>query len=99
MKYLKTEKEFYEIIKGEKVLIDFYADWCGPCNMLATVLEEVVKERTDIEIVKVNTDTFMNLAREYKVMSIPALKIFSNGKLIKEQNGFLTKNELLEFLK
>lgn len=99
MKYLKTEKEFYEIIKGEKVLIDFYADWCGPCNMLATVLEEVAKERTDIEIVKVNTDTFMNLAREYKVMSIPALKIFSNGKLIKEQNGFLTKNELLEFLK
>lgn len=99
MKYIKTVSEFNEAIKGEKVLVDFYADWCGPCQMLGSVLEEVDKELDDIAIVKVNTDNFLSLARDYKIMSIPAIKLFSNGEIIKEKVGFMTKDELLEFLK
>lgn len=98
MKYIKTVEEFNEIIKKEKVLVDFYADWCGPCKMLGPVLEEVASERKDVEIVKVNVDNFFTLAKNYAVMSIPALKIFSNGNVIKQTEGFLTKNELLDFL-
>lgn len=99
MKYIKTVSEFNEAIKGEKVLVDFYADWCGPCQMLGSVLEEVDKELDNIAIVKVNTDNFLSLARDYKIMSIPAIKLFSNGEIIKEKVGFMTKDELLEFLK
>lgn len=98
MKYIKTVKEFNEEVKKGRVLVDFYADWCGPCKMLSEVLEEVSKEYNDIEIIKVNTDNFLSLAREYKIMSIPALKIFEDGKVVKETVGFMTKEELKNFL-
>lgn len=98
MKYIKTIEEFNEVIKQEKVLVDFYADWCGPCQMLTPILEEIAEERKDWEIIKVNTDNFLSLARDYKIMSIPALKVFSNGKVVREKIGFLSKSELLEFL-
>ncbi len=98
MKYIKSESEFKELIKGQKVLVDFYADWCGPCQMLSKVLEDIDSERSDVEIVKVNSDNFLSLAREYKIMSIPAIKIFSGGNIIKEKVGFLTKDELIKFI-
>lgn len=98
MKHIKTVEEFNEIIKNKKVLVDFYADWCGPCQMLGPVLEEIAFERDDIEIVKVNVDNFFTLAKKYGVMSIPALKIFSQGNVIKQTEGFLTKKELQDFL-
>lgn len=98
MEYIKSVSEFNELIQNEKVLVDFYAEWCGPCQMLGKVLEEVDKERDDIKIVKVNTDDFLSLAKEFKIMSIPAVKVFENGKVIKEKVGFMTKNELLEFI-
>lgn len=98
MKYIKTIEEFNEVIKQEKVLVDFYADWCGPCQMLTPILEEIAEERKDWEIIKVNTDNFLSLARDYKIMSIPALKVFNNGKVVREKIGFLSKSELLEFL-
>ncbi|MCI8569107.1 MAG: thioredoxin [Bacilli bacterium] len=98
MEYIKSVSEFNELIQNEKVLVDFYAEWCGPCQMLGKVLEEVDKERDDIKIVKVNTDDFLSLAKDFKIMSIPAVKVFENGKVIKEKVGFMTKNELLEFI-
>jgi len=98
MIYIKTEQEFKDIINNEKVLVDFYADWCGPCQMLGQVLEQIENE-IDIKIVKVNTDSFLSLAREYKIMSIPAIKIFDKGQVIKEKVGFLTKDELKAFIK
>lgn len=98
MIYIKTIEEFKETINNGKVLVDFYADWCGPCQMLGPILEEISNERDDIEIVKVNTDNFLSLAKEYKIMSIPALKLFEDGKVIKETVGFLSKSEVLEFL-
>lgn len=98
MEYIKSVSEFNELIQNEKVLVDFYAEWCGPCQMLGKVLEEVDKERDDIKIVKVNTDDFLSLAKDFKIMSIPAVKVFDNGKVIKEKVGFMTKDELLEFI-
>ena len=98
MKYIKSKEEFYELIKKDKVLVDFYADWCGPCQMLSPVLEKLSKEYTDIEFVKVNTDDFLELAEEYKIMSIPALKVFEKGKITKESVGLISKQELLELL-
>ena len=88
---IKLEKEnFDEIISEEKVLVDFYADWCGPCKMLGKVLEEL----DDTNILKVNVDQFENIAREFAVMSIPTLCIFKKGELVKKQIGFLPKEEL-----
>ena len=95
MKYIKSVSEFNEEIKKDNVLVDFYADWCGPCQMLGQVLEEVEKE-SNIEIIKVNTDDFLSLARDYKIMSIPAIKLFRN--IVKEKVGFMTKDEVLKFL-
>ena len=98
MEKLKVKNEFDSIIKKGPVLVDFYAEWCGPCKMMEPILDEIDNEYDDIEILKVNTDNFMSIAREYKIMSIPDLKIFENGKVIKEKSGFMTKDELLKFL-
>ena len=99
MKYLEKTDNFKELIQKEKVLVDFYADWCGPCQMLTPVLEELSKEHEELEIIKINTDNFMELAQEYGIMSIPALKLFSKGEIVKEKVGFMTKEELEDFIK
>ena len=98
MKHIKSKEEFYELINKDKVLVDFYAEWCGPCQMLSPVLEKLSEEYTDIEFVKVNTDEFLELAEEYKIMSIPALKVFEKGNVVKESVGLISKKELLELL-
>jgi len=99
MKYLENTDNFKELIKKDKVLVDFYADWCGPCQMLSPVLEEISKKHNDLEIIKVNTDNFIELAQEYGIMSIPALKLFSKGEIVREQVGLMTKEELEDFIK
>ena len=99
MKYLEKTDNFKELIQKEKVLVDFYADWCGPCQMLTPVLEELSKDHEELEIIKINTDNFMELAQEYGIMSIPALKFFSKGEIVKEKVGFMTKEELEDFIK
>ena len=81
-----------------KVLVDFYADWCGPCKMLAPVLEEIEKERTDIKVVKVNVDECPNVSAKYGVMSIPTVLVFENGTIKNQSVGFKPKNALLSLL-
>ena len=83
--------------KKEKknLFVDFYADWCGPCKRLGTILEEI----NDIDILKVNVDLFQNISNKYGVMSIPTIIIFDKGNEIKKSIGFKAKNELLEFIK
>ena len=93
IKYLE-DNDLDSKLKDKKILVDFYADWCGPCKMLGTILEEM-----DFPILKINVDKFPELARKYGVMSIPAIILFDNGKEIKKNIGFLSKNELEEFLK
>ena len=83
---INYEKEdFKEIIK-ERVLVDFYATWCGPCKMLSPLLENISKE---IKIVKVDVDKNEDLAREYGIMSIPCIILFEKGKEIKRNIGFV----------
>ena len=96
MIHLKDEK-FDELIK-ERVIVDFYATWWGPCKMLGPVFEEVSKE-SSIKFVKVDIDEHEDLCREYKVMSVPTLILFENGKEIKRNIGFIPKDKLIEFIK
>ena len=95
IKYLENENDFEKEISKEFILVDFYADWCGPCKMMGKVLEEM----DNIDILKVNVDNFPNIAREFKVMSIPTLIIFENGKEIKKNIGMSSKSDLESFLK
>jgi len=87
---------FKELIKKEKkVLIDFYAEWCGPCKMLAPVLEQA---NSNLKVIKINTDEYDDLAREYGVMSIPTIILIEDGKEIKRNIGFIDKDSLENFL-
>lgn len=86
---------FNEIIK-EKVLVDFYANWCGPCRMLSPELEKISDE---IKILKVNVDENQDLAKYYGVMSIPCIILFEDGKEIKRNIGFMPEGKLREFIK
>lgn len=93
IKYL--ENDFEKEIKDKKILVDFYASWCGPCRMLTEVLESIEDK---IDILKVDVDKFPEIARKYGVMSIPNLFLFENNQVIKNQVGFLNENELLDFI-
>lgn len=94
IKYLEKKEDFDEIIKND-IIVDFYADWCGPCKMLGTVLEEI----ESFNILKVNVDDFQEIAVKYGVMSIPTLIRFNDGKEIKKIIGFRSKEELEEEFK
>lgn len=96
IKHYSKEEEFNEIIKN-KVLVDFYADWCGPCKMLAMEIEKAASE-IDIDIVKVNVDEEEDIARRYGVMSIPTLILFENGQELKKTIGFMPKDKIKEFI-
>lgn len=94
-------KNFKEDVLNQTipVLVDFYADWCGPCKMVAPVLEELEQEYGDkIKIVKVNIDTQIDLAREYRVATIPTMMVFENGELRDSVIGYHSKEELVELL-
>ncbi len=94
--HLEEESKFNELIKNEKILVDFFANWCGPCKMLAPVLEKV---ESNVKVIKVDTDEFEDLAREYGIMSIPTLILFDGGKEAKRNIGFIDKDTLENFLK
>ena len=87
---LSTENFEKEVLKSEKpVLVDFYADWCGPCNAMAPVIEELAKElEGKVKVGKINVDENPDIAVEYNVMSIPTLIVFKNGKEEKKTSWF-----------
>lgn len=89
-----------EVIKSEKkVLIDFYADWCGPCKMIGPVVEGLADENPNIKVVKVNVDDNSDLAAKYQVMSIPTLIVLNNGEVVNKSVGLISKGEILDLVK
>lgn len=80
------------------VLLDFYADWCGPCKMLSPIIEEVSEECTDVRFFKVNVDLSPELASAFGIVSIPTLIAFKNGKVISQNVGYCTKDAVLRMI-
>ena len=95
---IKDEREFKEEIKNGIVLVDFYADWCGPCKMTAPIIEEIGKTREE-KIIKVNVDAYAEIAGKYGVMSIPTFIMFKNGKVLETKQGFQTKDMIVNWFK
>ncbi|MFP4286795.1 MAG: thioredoxin [Candidatus Izemoplasmataceae bacterium] len=89
-----------EIVKDEAlVLLDFYADWCGPCKMIGPVLEQVASENPDIKVVKVNVDENIGLAQQYGVQGIPALFVLKEGDVVAQKAGFMPKDALVNWVR
>lgn len=102
MEILKIDSENFEeeVIKSEKtVLIDFFADWCGPCKMLSPIIEQFAKENNEIKVVKINVDDSPDLAVKYGVMSIPTLVVIKNGEEVNRSVGLIDKSEILDLVK
>lgn len=93
-----TTENFKEKIASGITLVDFYADWCGPCKMIAPVLEEVAKEVTDVNIVKVNVDDSPEVSQQYGVMSIPTLILIKDGEEIAQTMGYQPKETLIKWI-
>ena len=100
MSVIKLNKDnFNEIAGGDKkVLVDFYADWCGPCRMLSPIVDEIAGERDDIVVAKVNVDDEPELAQQFGVISIPTLVVLSGGKVAKQSSGARPKADVLKML-
>lgn len=101
MSVLHINHESFEKIiaqDGKTVLVDFWATWCGPCRMIAPVLEEVAKERPDVTVCKVDVDEERDLALEYGVSSIPTLLVFRDGKVVNQSIGAMPKERVLAML-
>lgn len=84
--------------ENKKVLIDFYADWCGPCRMLSPIIEEVKKEVTDVLVMKINVDEFPELAAKYGVRSIPTLVYIKDGEVNNQMIGVKPKKDIINML-
>lgn len=93
-----TFKDEAEATKGT-VVVDFYADWCGPCKMMAPIFEELAGEVKEVKFVKVNVDKARETAMKYGVMSIPTLVVLKNGKVTKQVAGVVDKGALEEMIK
>lgn len=100
MSYIKVNaNNFGEVEKSEKVvLLDFYADWCGPCRMVGPVIEEIANEHPELLVGKVNVDEEQALASAFSVMSIPTLVVMKNGKIVRQVAGARPKAQILALL-
>lgn len=95
MDIMKSAAEYDAVLNNnEKVFVDFYADWCGPCKMLGPVVEEVSHEYEDVKFIKVNVDQLPDVAGRYGIMSIPTMLVFRNGEKVESAVGFMPKEQI-----
>lgn len=97
MSVIKINKENFasEVLNSNKpVLLDFYADWCGPCRMVGPIVSEIANERSDVKVGKINVDEQPELAAQFQVMSIPMLAVIKNGKLENKIVGYRPKEQI-----
>lgn len=101
MAALKITKDNFqaEVLEAkETVLVDFWASWCGPCKMIGPIIDQIADERTDIKVCKINVDEEQELAVQFKVMSIPTLLVFKEGKVVNQSLGAKPKSAILAML-
>ncbi|MBQ7133867.1 MAG: thioredoxin [Ruminococcus sp.] len=100
MSVLKVTKDnFFEVKNSEKtVLLDFFADWCGPCRMVGPIIDEIAQENPDILVGKINVDEQQELAAMFSVMSIPTLVVMKNGEVVNKSMGAKPKAQILSML-
>jgi len=101
MSVMEVTKDNFEkeVLQSDKpVLVDFWAAWCGPCRMVSPVVEEIAQEHPEIKVCKVNVDSEQELARRYRIMSIPSLYVFKNGEVANKTIGAVTKQNILAML-
>ena len=95
--HLKNE-DFNKEIESGLVLVDFYADWCGPCKMISPIIEQLASERANTKFIKVNVDIHEDIARSYGIMSIPTIIVFKNGEIVNQNIGFAPKEVIESWL-
>ncbi len=97
---LTTENFDQEVMQADQpVLVDFYADWCGPCQMMGPVVEEIAAETPDIKVCKINIDEQIEIAQRFRVMTIPTFMAFKNGTAAGKQIGAVPKSALLDLVR
>lgn len=95
---IKTKEEFEKETATGKVLVDFYAVWCGPCKMLAPHVERLDEENPDLKVIEIDVDQSQQLAAQFGVMSIPTLLLFEDGKLVNQTLGYMPYDSLKSFV-
>ncbi len=100
MSILHITKDNFDLIKNseKKVLLDFYADWCGPCSMVSPIVEEIAAERDDIIVAKINIDNEPELSAEFSVVSIPSFFVLEKGRIVNQATGARPKPQILALL-
>lgn len=101
MSAIRLNNSNFDKARGNEgiALLDFYADWCGPCRMVLPIIDEIAEERADLLVAKINVDESPELAREFGVLSIPTLVVMENGKVINRSSGAKSKEKILEMLR
>ena len=100
MSVIKVNKDNFESVKNSEkpVLLDFYADWCGPCRMVSPIIDEIAEERDDVVVGKINVDQEQELAGQFGVFSIPTLVVLKEGKVVNQATGARPKAQILALL-
>lgn len=99
IKHINNDNFESEVLNSKKlILVDFFATWCGPCKMLAPVLEEIASSRDDFDIAKVNVDEAGEIASKYEIEVVPTMIIFKNGQVKEQFEGFYEKNDIIKLV-
>lgn len=99
LKHIKDSAEFNNETAKGKVLVDFFATWCGPCKMLTPVLEKIANEHEDLTVLKIDVDEVPDVASKYDIRSIPTLILFENGQPVDMKLGYMPEDSVLRFAK